>query len=319
MKIRNRSGRLSGTWLALAVLAVSVLTFVAAVPAASLKASAWDGSVPEATEADAQAVNGILYPVQDAWGHLHTAAYNPSLLPRQYDLTKFSHDGMNADYTGDPGYVALKGIDVSEFTGNIDWDKVKAAGYQFAIIRAGYSGFSAGRKRQDKKAVQNIVGAQKAGLQVGVYFFSMAVNEQEAAAEAQYTIGILQQAEAAGGSHLSLPVFYDPEFVYGRNTRNDGLSKAQMTADTVMFCETVKAVGYEAGVYANIDFENFFMDMSAIQNYHVWYADYEPLPQSPYAFEYYQYNSRGKIPGVPGYADMNLWLVPTAALQGAGQ
>lgn len=276
----------------------------------ALTVCAWDGTVPEATQADADAAGGILYPVQDAWGHLHTAAYNPSLLPRQYDLTKFSHDGMTADYTGDPRYMTLKGIDVSEFTGNIDWNQVAAAGYQFAIPRAGYSTFGSGARRTDAKAVQNIAGAQKAGLQTGVYFFSMAVNEQEAAAEAQYTLDIIHQAEAQSGVKLSLPVFYDPEYVFGRNTRNDGLSKAQMTANTAAFCETIRAAGYEAGVYANIDFENFFMDMSVIQNYHVWYADYEPLPQSPYAFEYYQYNSRGKIPGVPGYADMNLWLAP---------
>lgn len=108
-----------------------------------------------------------------------------------YNLDGFLHDGYQLSYTGDERYTYRLGVDVSEHQGDIDWEKVKAAGYDFAFIRVGYRGYGeAGRLCTDAMFHQNIVEAQSAGIDVGVYFFAQAVNEAEAEEEADL---VLQQ------------------------------------------------------------------------------------------------------------------------------
>ena len=116
------------------------------------------------------------------------------------------------------------GIDVSKWNGAIDWSAVKASGVKFVIIRCGYRGSDSGVLVEDSKFRSNIQGATAAGLKVGVYFFSQAINEVEAVEEASMTLAMMQ------GYGVSLPVFIDTEFTTNRNGRADGLDKAARSA-----------------------------------------------------------------------------------------
>lgn len=133
-----------------------------------------------------------------------------------------------------------RGIDVSKFQGSIDWNAVKADGITFAIIRCGYRGYGSGALVEDSTYRRNIQGAINAGLRVGVYFYSQAINEAEAVEEASMVLSLVS------GYSLPLGVYYDTESVGGG--RANALSAAERTACAVAFCETIRSAGYSAGV-----------------------------------------------------------------------
>ena len=133
-----------------------------------------------------------------------------------------------------------RGIDVSKFQGSIDWNAVKSDGITFAIIRCGYRGYGSGALVEDSTYRRNIQGAINAGLRVGVYFYSQAINEAEAVEEASMVLSLVS------GYSLPLGVYYDTESVGGG--RANALSAAERTACAVAFCETIRSAGYSAGV-----------------------------------------------------------------------
>lgn len=241
---------------------------------------------------------------RDVFGKEYETTINPSVPENVYVDEKFNHNGDRLTYEDDT-YTSRIGIDVSHHQGNIDWNKVKAAGYDFAFIRIGYRGYGAeGKINADREFDRNIVNAKKAGLDVGVYFFAQAINEDEAREEANFVIEKLKNYT------LDLPVIYDPESILDDVARTDNVTAEQFTKNTIAFCEAIKAAGYEPGVYANMLWEVFSLDMASLTAYPFWYADYEALPQTPYRFQYWQYSNKGNVPGVQGECDLNIELIP---------
>ena len=212
----------------------------------------------------------------------------------------FVHDGDKLIYT-DGDY--LLGVDVSHHQGDIDWDAVKSAGYDFAILRIGYRGYGKeGTLNQDREFENYYKGARDAGLMVGVYFFAQAINEDEAKEEADFVLEILS------GRELDLPVVYDPESILDDEARTDDVSGEQFTANTGVFCETIAADGYKPMIYANMLWEAFELDLEQLSEYPLWYADYEPVPQTPYDFVIWQYTNEGSVPGISGVCDLDIWI-----------
>ena len=201
------------------------------------------------------------------------------------------------------GRLVVNGIDVSQWQGTIDWNKVKADGIDFAIIRAGGRSYSeGGRLYFDDNFYANIEGAQAAGIMVGVYYFSQAKTEAEAVEEAEWVIDYIE------GYDVQLPVYMDYE--HASDSANPGriknLTKAQRTANAKAFCETIEAAGYETGVYSNLNFLNDSIDGAALSKlYTIWAAQYNYRCQ--YASEYltWQYSSSGSVEGISGRTDMN--------------
>ena len=140
---------------------------------------------------------------------------------------------------------------------------------------------------------------------MGVYFFSQAINEEEAAEEADFVIGLLE------GYELQLPVVYDPELIRDDEARTDEVTGEQFTANTIAFCERIKAAGYQPMIYSNMVWESELFDLKQLQDYPIWYADYEPIPQTPYNFVMWQYTEKGYVEGINGIVDRNVWFVPT--------
>lgn len=193
-----------------------------------------------------------------------------------------------------------RGIDVSKFQGTIDWNAVKADGITFAIIRCGYRGYGSGALVEDSTFRRNIQGATAAGIKVGVYFYSQAVNEAEAVEEASMVLSLVQ------GYGLPCGVYYDTEKVAGDTGRADGISAAQRTACAVAFCETIRNAGYSAGVYSYASWFYNSLNFANISKYRIWIAQYRDTLDFAYSYNIWQYTSTGKVNGINANVDMNL-------------
>lgn len=194
------------------------------------------------------------------------------------------------------------GIDVSKHNGNIDWNAVKNSGVSYVIIRCGYRGYTQGSLVIDPKFHDNIKGATAAGLKVGVYFFSQAVDEVEAVQEASFVL------DAVKGYKISYPVFLDVEYsgASGNSGRADKLDKATRTAVCKAFCATIRSGGYSAGVYANKTWLESMLDPSSLSSCKIWLAQYAATPSYKGKYDMWQYKSTGKVSGISGNVDMNL-------------
>ena len=203
---------------------------------------------------------------------------------------------FNSDGTLNTGSGIL-GIDVSTWNGTIDWNKVKNSGVSYVIIRTGFRGSTQGALIEDNRFRQNIQGATNAGLKVGVYFFSQAINEVEAIEEASM---VLSQVK---GYNLAYPVFIDVEPSGGRA---DGLSSGDRTKVINAFCQTIQNGGYKAGIYANKTWLAQKMNVSALSGYKIWLAQYNDKVTYTGRYDVWQYSDKGTVSGISGKVDMNL-------------
>lgn len=191
-----------------------------------------------------------------------------------------------------------RGIDVSKFQGTIDWNAVKADGITFAIIRCGYRGYGTGALVEDATYRRNIQGAINAGLKVGVYFYSQAINEAEAVEEASMVLSLVS------GYSLPLGVYYDTEYVAGG--RANAISAAQRTACAVAFCETIRNAGYKAGVYSYASWFYNNLNFANISKYNIWIAQYRDTLSFNYKYNIWQYTGSGRVNGISTAVDMNI-------------
>lgn len=199
-----------------------------------------------------------------------------------------------------------KGIDVSLYQRHIDWEKVAAAGIDFAIIRCGFRGCISGRLAEDSCFKRNIEGAKKAGIKVGVYFFTQALNEKEAEEEAHMVLSLCE------GYTLELPVFIDSENAV--NGRANGLDRERRTKVTKKFCDTILKNGYEAGVYASKCWYYSKLNTAELEKYCIWVAQYNTECDYTGKAEYWQYSSRGHIDGIEGNVDLNVSVLQKPAI-----
>lgn len=196
------------------------------------------------------------------------------------------------------------GIDVSAHQGEIDWNQLAAAGVKFAIVRIGYRGYVYGGLRADDYYLQNITGAQAAGIQVGAYFFSQALSVGEAREEAEFALQLLE------GIELDLPLVFDWESM-GEESRTSEIWPRTLTNITKTFCETVKAGGYKPMIYFNSNQARDLMHMEELTDYPFWLAMYDITMEFPYKFQIWQYSNKGKLPGIQSNVDLNLMFVET--------
>ena len=208
-------------------------------------------------------------------------------------------------YTGEDFDTTL-GIDVSEWQGEIDWRQVASAGVKFAYIRTGYRGYTMGTLVEDRCFRQNIKGAADNQIEIGVYFLSQAINVGEAIEEAKY---VLEQID---GMNVTLPIMfdwekYDPEQF--PDARTNDIELSVMSVCAVAFCETIKAAGYDAGVYFNRQYGYYGFDLSRLREFVFWVAVPGDYPDFYYAGNIWQYTHEGEVPGIEGDVDMNLMFI----------
>ena len=192
------------------------------------------------------------------------------------------------------------GIDVSKWNKEIDWEQIAKEGVDFAIIRAGYRGSVSGSLVVDPYFEKNIKGATDNGIDVGIYFFTQAVNEREAVEEASIVMSLVQ------GYDISYPIFIDTEGAGGRG-RADSLEVAQRSGICQAFCETIRSGGYTAGIYASKNWLSNRLDITKFSGDNViWLAEYKDKPTYGGTYGMWQYTSSGRINGIEGRVDFNL-------------
>lgn len=243
-----------------------------------------------------------------AWEEWHMRDF-----PVNFPLHNYNWKYLNRDeegklrYEGDENYMIRRGIDVSEFQGKIDWDKVKEDGIDFVFVRAGHRTMHTGDLQRDSRAIKNLTRAKKAGLDVGAYVFSQAITKEEAREEAQLCLDVIKES----GVELTLPIVFDPEIVIeDYYARINFISGKQFTDNAVAFCEKIKKAGYTPAIYANCSTETDILDMSRLKGTTIWYADYSNVPETPYDFTFWQYSNLGWVDGIPETeTDLNVWFI----------
>ena len=204
------------------------------------------------------------------------------------------------DPTGD--VIARTGVDVSSYQGDIDWNAVREAGAEFAIVRVGFRGYGTGALVEDNAFAQNAADAAKAGLTVGVYFYSQAVTEEEAAEEARFVV------ERLRGTTVSGPIAYDLEFYTADEARTDDLTGEQATQNAIAFCDVIRQAGYEPVVYMNLHWAGSMYGMEELAHLPVWLASYGPVPALDRGVTLWQYSESGVVDGIEGPVDLDLWF-----------
>lgn len=191
--------------------------------------------------------------------------------------------------------MAIKGIDVSEFQGKIDWNKVKADGIKFAILRVG---FGMDIKSQDDKYIErNISECERLGIPIGVYLFSYANTTAKASSEAEHTLRLV------AGHKMPMGVWYDIE----DNNTSGSVSKSTLKDIINKYCSIIKEAGYDVGIYASLNWLNNKIDASVQEKYPIWVAQYYKECQYKKDYKIWQYASDGKVNGISGRVDMNYY------------
>ncbi len=219
-----------------------------------------------------------------------------------YNMSAFTKEGGRVYYEDDT-YTSLTGIDVSYYQKEIDWEKVKADGVDFAMIRLGYRGSESGEIQMDSRFKENLKGARRAGLDVGVYFFSQAVSAEEAIEEARYVIRHIR------GKGVHYPVAFDMEPVNGENDRISGLDQTERTQIADAFCKVIERNGYTPVIYGNPHWLQTRLEMGYLTGYDTWLAHYTSQTEYPYAFRIWQYSDRGRVDGIKGRVDLDIMLI----------
>ena len=230
-----------------------------------------------------------------------TYYYNPSTHKK---VTGIQSIDKKLYYFNEDGVMQKKvtfGVDVSKYQTKVDWNKVKKAGVKFVIIRIGYRGYGTGALVLDPMFEEHFANARNAGLKVGVYFFTQAVNEAEAKEEAQGCAYVLN------GRKLDYPIYYDTEASGASkgNGRADGLGVTDRTKCAIAFCEEVKASRYKPGVYASTAWYRNRIDLSSLRKYSIWNAHYG-VASSPIDCDMWQGSEKGRISGYGGDIDVNI-------------
>ncbi|MCR5332372.1 MAG: hypothetical protein K6E62_14495 [Lachnospiraceae bacterium] len=238
-------------------------------------------------------------------GERFFVALDPDIPECTYDWNRLNTEDANNWYYSDADGIktSIRGIDVSKYQGNINWKKVAEAGVEFAIVRMGFRGMNEGTLETDPYFNANMKGATDNGIKVGVYFFSQAVNEKEAADEAAFVL------RSISGYNVEYPVIFDTERVTTYDARANSLNMETRTAVARTFCERITEAGYKPMIYANTKYMVMGIDLTKLKDIDKWYAVYNPTITFPYDFQMLQYSEKGSIPGISGNVDLNISFV----------
>ncbi len=224
-----------------------------------------------------------------------------TLKHHSYDEEKFVMNDDNVlEYRPDGSVISKKGIDVSKYQEKIDWEKVAGDGVDYAFIRLGIRGATEGKLILDDSYETNMEGALENGIKTGVYFFTQALNEEEAVEEAEFVLKHLK------GYDVAYPVVLDIEEVTTKNPRTKNMEKQDWTDVCIAFCNRIKEAGYTPMIYGNLKTFLLMLDMEQLEEYEKWFAYYQMPLYFPYEFSVWQYTSTGKVAGIGTDVDLNI-------------
>lgn len=236
-------------------------------------------------------IHAAIFPKEGGQGSVAGSTYNWDYLSQEDGRFYYNVGGKSESRTG---------VDVSEHQGYINWQAVQRDGVSFAFIRVGNRGVSTGGLSQDNYFEYNVAAASQVGLDVGAYFYSQALTEDEAREEADFVI------ERLRGRHITYPVAYDHERLSGTPGRADDLSPEQMTKNAAAFCERIASAGYEPIIYGSMK-DLLRYNLPDLANYKIWLAQYNVnSPTLNQHFTFWQYTNTGTVAGIDGNVDLNI-------------
>jgi GH25 family lysozyme M1 (1,4-beta-N-acetylmuramidase) len=218
-----------------------------------------------------------------------------------YTVKDFQYDEHNYLYC--LRQDSYKGVDVSAFQGDIDWQQVKDSGIDFAIIRLGYRGYGKeGKLVEDEYVQDNLAEATEVGLPIGAYFFSQALNIKEVDEEIEFMLEIL------GEYQLDLPIILDWEIPGVENPRSKNMDARTLTEIQKYFSKVMTEKGYDPMIYFNWNQAKKLYYLSELEDYDFWLAFYQDRMTFPYKVEMWQYTDQGRVPGIEGNVDLNVYM-----------
>lgn len=228
---------------------------------------------------------------------------SPYLTKNEYDFTKLVCQSELMKYYEDGKKASYVGADISKYQDYVDFVKLKKAGIDFVMLRVGARGYGTGQIMPDDYFQDNLKRAADAGLEIGVYFFSQAITEDEAAEEANMVIESIRDWE------ITYPVAFDMEYIDNDTSRIDNLSRDEKTKIAGKFLNTIKAAGYIPMVYGDKEWLIKQVDLSKLNDYDIWLAQPGDLPDYPYKFSMWQYSTTSTVDGIAGYANLNISFI----------
>lgn len=236
--------------------------------------------------------------VKHADGTREWVDINEDIPRNKYDLSNLKYKKPIMNYYEDSKIVSKCGVDISANQGEVDFSKLKSAGCDFVMIKVGARGYSSGKLVLDTEYQDNLKAAKKAGLDIGVYFCSQAINRSEAREEADELL------DAISGYSVTYPVAFVMETVEDDMARIEALDMTERTQIAKAFMNRIEDAGYQSMIYGDKEWLLTMVDMEELQEYDVWFAQDSDEPEYPYEFGMWQYDSDASIKGIKGDAAM---------------
>lgn len=231
------------------------------------------------------------------------AEINDNLAKSIIDNDKISIDDKTGYYSyEDDKYESIAGVDLSVYQGDVDFSKVKNAGFDYCMLRVGYRTYGGGVVTADANFETYVSDAIKNDLDVGVYFFTSAISTAEAKEEAQFVL------DAIKPYNITYPVVVDVEEIVSGTSRQESLSVEELTEIVKTFCETIEDAGYDVMIYSNLKGFIANVNLEELEDYDKWFANYDTTPYYPYKFTMWQYSQSGSVDGINGDVDLDIYL-----------
>ncbi|SEF69174.1 glycoside hydrolase family 25 protein [Lachnospira multipara] len=231
------------------------------------------------------------------------AEINNNLAKSIIDNDKISIDDKTGYYSyEDDKYESVAGVDLSVYQGDVDFSKVKNAGFDYCMLRVGYRTYGGGVVTADANFETYVSDALKNDLDVGVYFFTSAISTAEAKEEAQFVL------DAIKPYNITYPVVVDVEEIVSGTSRQESLSVEELTEIVKIFCETIEDAGYDVMIYSNLKGFIANVNLEELEDYDKWFANYDTTPYYPYKFTMWQYSQSGSVDGIDGDVDLDIYL-----------
>ncbi|MDE7415921.1 MAG: glycoside hydrolase family 25 protein [Lachnospiraceae bacterium] len=236
--------------------------------------------------------------VKHADGTKEWVDVNTDIARNKYNYSNLKYKKPIMNYYEDGTIVSKCGVDISANQGDVDFSKLKNAGCDFVMLKVGARGYSSGNIVSDANFRDNLKAAKKAGLDIGVYFCSQAINKSEAREEADEVL------DAISGYSIKYPVAFVMENVDEDMARIEALDMTERTQIAKAFMNRIEDAGYKAMIYGDKEWLLTMVDMEKLQDYDVWFAQDSDEPEYPYEFGMWQYDSDAAIKGITGDAIM---------------
>jgi len=232
---------------------------------------------------------------------------NPYMEKNTYDFTNLVSNDGRMKYYSDGKKISYLGVDISKYQKDVNFEALKSDGIEFVMLRVGARGYQTGELQLDEYFHENIKKASEAGLDIGVYFFSQAVTQEEAIEEAQLVLDNIKEYE------ILYPVAYDMEFIENDNARVETLTRDERTAVAAAFLNHINSAGYTPMLYGDTEWLVKRIDVAKFTGSCIWLAEEADIPKYPYRYEMWQYTTQGQVRGINGFVDLNISFVDYSA------